>query len=456
MTYRGDTRERLDPDHFLALRDADFQAIRSSIFPIKKLKDLSTLVTKGETPLWRGDSFLNEGIPFLRGKNIKGAIDFDDIVYISDDVHERMKRSVLNEDFFLLTIAGTLGDVAFFKKEYPECNINQDIAKIKLTDEISYEYAVMYFQTRFANRQISILSNGATRGHLNFSQVRSFDVIVPPLDIQNRIVGIMQFAYAKKKQKEHEADALLDSIDDYVLSELGIEMPVVEEKKCFAVYVNETVGKRVDPYFHQPKYREFAQSLTMGKYQIATLSSLITDLKNGVEIRTYSDRGYRYLRVSDLGQHGVENHDPRYVDVAEIPDKIRLTSNSFLISRSGSLGLVSVVKDEIREAILSSHIFKVSLNTNQILPKYLEALLRSQIGQTQFFQNNNGGVIPEISQSALKSISVVVPPFDIQEKIADEAIRRQSEAAKLRQEAAEVWEVAKTQFEEQLLSGEVS
>ena len=137
MTYRGDTRERLDPDHFLALRDADFQAIRSSIFPIKKLKDLSTLVTKGETPLWRGDSFLNEGIPFLRGKNIKGAIDFDDIVYISDDVHERMKRSILKEDFFLLTIAGTLGDVAFFKKEYPECNINQDIAKIKLTDEIS-------------------------------------------------------------------------------------------------------------------------------------------------------------------------------------------------------------------------------------------------------------------------------------------------------------------------------
>ena len=91
-----------------------------------------------------------------------------------------MKRSVLNEDFFLLTIAGTLGDAASFKKEYPECNINQDIAKIKLTDEISYEYAVVYFQTRFANSQIRILSNGATRGHLNFSQVRSFDVIVPP------------------------------------------------------------------------------------------------------------------------------------------------------------------------------------------------------------------------------------------------------------------------------------
>ena len=266
----------------------------------------------------------------------------------------------------------------------------------------------------------------------------------------------MQAARKAREQKLKEADALLDSIDRYVLEELGIEMPAIEEKQCFAVYANETVGKRIDPHFHQPKYREFTQALEAGKYQVVLFSSLITDLKNGVEIRTYSDHGYRYLRVSDLGQHGIENHNPRYVDVEKIPDKIKLTSDSFLISRSGSLGLVSVIEDETREAILSSHIFKVGLNTDQILPKYLESLFRGQIGQTQFFQNNNGGVIPEINQSALKSISVVVPPFDVQKKVADEAMRRQSDAAKLRQKTAEEWEAAKTQFETQLLTGEVS
>lgn len=136
-----------------------------------------------------------------------------------------------------------------------------------------------------------------------------------------------------------------------------------------------------------------------------------------MEIRTYSENGYRYLRVSDLGEHGIENDNPRYVDVEEIPDRVRLTSDSFLISRSGSLGLVSVIKDEIRDAILSSHIFKVSLDTTKIRPEYLEALLRSQIGQLQFFQNNNGAVIPEISQTALKSIRVILPPSNIQNHI---------------------------------------
>ncbi len=157
--------------------------------------------------------------------------------------------------------------------------------------------------------------------------------------------------------------------------------------------------------------------LSASSYPIIPFSSVITDLKNGVEIRTYSESGYRYLRVSDLGAHGIENDNPRYVDIEEIPDKVRLTSDSFLISRSGSLGLVSVIKDEIRDAILSSHIFKVSLDTTKIRPEYLEALLRSQIGQSQFFQNNNGAVIPEISQTALKSIRVILPPSNIQNHI---------------------------------------
>ena len=157
--------------------------------------------------------------------------------------------------------------------------------------------------------------------------------------------------------------------------------------------------------------------LSASSYPIVPFSSLITDLKNGVEIRTYSENGYRYLRVSDLGQYGIENNNPRYVDVEEIPGKIKLTNNSFLVSRSGSLGLVSGIEDEIKEAILSSHIFKVSLDTTKIRPEYLETFLRSQIGQFQFFQNNNGAVIPEISQTALKSIRVVLPPSNIQNHI---------------------------------------
>ena len=158
------------------------------------------------------------------------------------------------------------------------------------------------------------------------------------------------------------------------------------------------------------------------------------------------------MRVSDLGKNGIENRDPRYVDLDEIPDRVRLTNNSFLISRSGSLGLVSVIENEIRNTVLGSDIFKVELDTESIHPRYLEAFFRSRIGQILIFQLNSGSIIPRLDQPAVKSLRVVVPPFDVQKKIAEEAMKRRSEAAKLRQEADAVVEQAKERVERILLA----
>ena len=453
MTYRGEIEGRLDPYFY----QPEFTKLEAHVRRLtsQKLRDFIVRIAGGSTPdIKRHDEYYTDahnGVSFIRVQNLSPeGLQLDDCKYVTFNTHNGLlKRSQVSGGDLLVKITG-VGRMAVSSVVHYgfEGNINQHIAAIKTQNYQTSEVLATFLNSDIGEKLASRRSTGGTRPALDYSALKSIPIIYNP-----QIVEIMQSAYAQKKQKEQEANALLDSIDDYVLAELGVEMPVVEEKKCFVVYANKRVGRRIDSHFHQPKYHGFKQALEAGKYRVAPLSSLITDLKNGVEIRTYSDHGYRYLRVSDLGKNGIENHNPRYVDVEEIPNKIKLTSNSFLISRSGSLGLVSVVEDEIREAILSSHIFKVGLNTDQILPRYLEALFRSQIGQTQFFQNNNGGVIPEISQSALKSISVVVPPSDVQEQIAEEAMRQRSEAMKLRQEADAIVEEAKREVERVMLEG---
>lgn len=183
-----------------------------------------------------------------------------------------------------------------------------------------------------------------------------------------------------------------------------------------------------------------------------TLGHLTVDLKNGAEFRTYSDSGYRYLRVSDLSQHGIIDKNIRFVDVPEIPERLKLNYDCILISRSGSLGLVNVVTDEIMDSILSSHIFKVQLNTKLVLPSYLENYLRSIVGQKQIFRNNNGGVIPELNQSALRSIKIVLPSIEKQTEIANHISALRTQAKQLQQQAAAELAQAK-QHVEQLILG---
>ena len=397
-------------------------------------------------------TYSENGYRYLRVSDLgQHGIENDNPRYV--DVEGIPEKIKLTSNSFLVSRSGSLGLVSVIGDEIKDAILSSHIFKVNLdTTKIRPEYLETFLRSEIGQFQFFQNNNGAVIPEISQTALKSIRIVLLPANIQNHIVSFTRSAYSQKEQKEQEADALLDSIDDYVLKALGIEMPAGEEKKCFVIYAGEMAGRRVDPRFHQSKYQEVRRVLESGKHSITQLSTLITDLKNGVEIRTYSDHGYRYLRVSDLGKNGIENGDPRYVNIDEIPDRVRLTDNSFLISRSGSLGLVSVIEDEIRNTVLGSDIFKVELDTESIHPRYLETFFRSQIGQTLIFQLNSGSIIPRLDQPAVKSLNVVVPPFDIQEKIADEAMRRRSEAAKLRQEADAIVEQAKERVERILLA----
>ena len=58
----------------------------------------------------------------------------------------------------------------------------------------------------------------------------------------------------------------------------------------------------------------------------------------------------------------------------------------------------------------------------------------------------------QIDQPAVRALHVVVPPFDVQEKIAAEAMNQQSKAIKLRQEVDSIVEKAKEEVVRILLA----
>ncbi|MDP3683370.1 MAG: restriction endonuclease subunit S, partial [Ignavibacteria bacterium] len=273
---------------------------------------------------------------------------------------------------------------------------------------------------------------------------------------QNKVVSKMELTLEQKKQNEAQADKLLASIDDYLLKELGIDLPAPPENilknRMFTATIKEISGGRFDPFYYKKIYTKTIEAIQKGKFRTDKIKHLIIDLKNGVEIRNYVEEGIRYLRVTDLTKNGLNNSSKRFVSGQEIPERIQLNKNCILISRSGSLGLVNIVEDEIMNAILSSHIFKVELDTKQVDTIYLEGYLRSHLGQFQIFRTNNGGVIPEINQDALKSIRIVLPPLAKQKEIAEHITDIRKQAQQLKDKTKEAMEKAGKEIERILLS----
>ncbi len=315
--------------------------------------------------------------------------------------------------------------------DYPACFPDSLVALTAKDNSISLEYLNVYI--RFIRDYIERLAPQAAQKNINLKQMSKLPIVVPDMDTQKRVVSIMEKAYTEKNQKEKQAQTLLESIDRYLLQKLDIKMPEIKENtlknRIFISSFNDVFGGRLDPNGYNG-VAQFNAAMYNGKYPVIDMHKVITSITNGIEIRNYSETGVRYLRVSDMSKKGIVNNNIRFVNITNIPQKIQLTLDDLLISRSGSLGLVNVVTEEIQNALLSSHIFRVRL-LESIDKWYLQEYLRSTLGQYQFFKLNNGGIIPEITQSAVGKIKVCIPPIKKQRVISEHIRMIRSTAEKL-------------------------
>ncbi len=368
ILQKSEIEKRLDPFYYVPeLVELEKKILAKNP---KKLRDYVKGIASGATPktaeVEKYYSDEQNGMPFLRVQNLSptGILEFEDCKYINKETHNGMlKRSQVSAGDLLVKITGVgRMAVASVAPENFEGNINQHICVIKTGSKEVSETLAAYLNSDIAEKLASRRSTGGTRPALDYPALLSIPIIE-----DKRILEITKKVVEQKKQNEAEADRLLSSIDDYLLGELGIKLPEPHENtlknRMFTTTLKQISGNRFDPYHHQSKFENIISAIKMSKFDVVMFKRIISDLKNGIEIRTYvKNDGVRYLRVTDLGENGINNNSPRYVLKQEIPDRIKLNKNCILISRSGSLGLVNIVENSIINSILSSHIFKVELN----------------------------------------------------------------------------------------------
>lgn len=109
----------------------------------KKLGDLSVLITKGSTPTTYGYKYVDKGINFIKIENVSdGRIQLHTIQnFITEEAHQSQKRSILQENDILFSIAGTIGESCIVSKDDLPANTNQALAIIRLEQDINPHYA---------------------------------------------------------------------------------------------------------------------------------------------------------------------------------------------------------------------------------------------------------------------------------------------------------------------------
>lgn len=172
----------------------DFPEIRfpgfTEAWEQRKLKELTSLITKGTTPLDKGN---NGTVNFIKIENIDESSGEITITQkISMEEHNGfLRRSQLKENDILFSIAGTLGRVTSVKSSVLPANTNQALAIIRLK-EGSLNYIKTYLKgkdvTDFIKRNPTI----GAQPNLSLEQVGNLEIQVP---CANEQLEIGQFFY---------------------------------------------------------------------------------------------------------------------------------------------------------------------------------------------------------------------------------------------------------------------
>lgn len=156
-------------------------------FKIAKLGDFTLLVTSGSTPRGGRKSYLNEGIPLIRSQNVLwNDLHVEDVVFISEETHNSMKRSQLNNRDVLLNITGaSIGRSVVYEGENYNANVNQHVCIIRLNENINPYYLSYYFTSNEFQQNVVNKNIGATRQAFNYTQIKNFEILVPNIVLQN-------------------------------------------------------------------------------------------------------------------------------------------------------------------------------------------------------------------------------------------------------------------------------
>lgn len=168
-------------------------------WPIRKLGDLSDLITKGTTPTSVGHAFVSEGINFIKVESISSNGEFIEskLARISQDCHDSLRRSQLKSGDILFSIAGALGRTAFVNDDIVPANTNQALAIIRLKEstDVLPEFVLRALSTGIVLEQIDKFKGGVAQQNLSLAQVQNFQIILPPLPEQKRIVTLLDEAF---------------------------------------------------------------------------------------------------------------------------------------------------------------------------------------------------------------------------------------------------------------------
>ena len=304
-------------------------------------------------------------VPYIQTKFFSGrTFNYQTDYYVPMDIVERFPKIALDKKCILFSIVGaSIGNVGLFPGN-KMCFLGGAICVAKVLSEYNIDYIYYCVESHEVQQQIRRKIKGAGQATITVEDIRDFELPLPPLEIQCEIVRI------------------LDNFTN-LTAELTAEL----------------TGRKTQYNYYRNKLLSFDAQKSIRTAPLADIAEISTGSSN----------------TDDAVEDGIY---PFYVRSQE---PLRKNEYEFdeeaIITAGDGVGVGKVFHYVNGKYALHQRAYRIHPKDSELLGKYLYhyfvARFPGYIGK-QMYQ----GSVPSIRRPMLNKFEVVIPPLEVQEKIA--------------------------------------
>ena len=346
----------------------------------------------GYTPSKSNNEFWENGdVPWFRLEDIRknGRVLSDAIQHVTN---EAVKKELFPANSLIISTTATIGEVALVTVPFL---CNQQITAITPIKK----YANL-LDVKFLFHYMQILSTEMKRGInegsfpiISLSKMKGFQIPLPPREIQEEIVKI------------------LDKFTEYV-TELTAELTaeLTFRQKQYSFYRDRLLSFEDEVYQVEWKTLgelfEFKNGLNKGKEFFGKGTPIVnyTDVYRNIKLTNISLKGTVDVSREEQERYSVKRGDVFFTRTSETQEEI---------------GKTSVLLEDIKDGVFSGFVLRARPKTELLLPEYCAYCFNSSDFRKAIVRYSTYTTRALTNGGTLSKLSIPVPPLAIQSRIVE-------------------------------------
>ena len=357
-----------------------------SFVPLSSLVDIKG----GGTPSKSQPSYWNGAIPWVSVKDFKSSTIDGASSYVTQEGIDNSAASIIPKGSLIIPTRMALGKIAV---NTVDLVINQDLKALIIKDEGSIDRDFLFRCIQSKSEEIIAQGKGATVKGITLDVLKNLQIPLPSIETQKQIAAVLEKADQLRKDcqlMEQELNSLAQSV---FIDMFGgsVANPKGWPKRALSELVAEKDDIKCGPFGTQLGKSEF----TKEGIPLWGIKHVNTGFKRPtIEFVTPE-------KAKDLSSYSIETGD-------------------IVMTRKGNVGNCYIYPEGMPDGVMHSDLLRIRPCKEKVNSQFLQKqFMYSRDVEGQLRLISQGAIMAGINVTKLKSLMLLCPPLQVQEKYSD-------------------------------------